>query len=284
LRIRKFISRAEVSACLPYKECWTVVNIFVRLGFFRILKWAKLTLENELRSAILHCRFAPKIFDAESNHKEPIMKKYFVLACVISSAALAQSQTQPGQSIPPASQPASPPQPGASQVNPAQPGISTERDTIFNQPAGANRPEPAPILPGSTNSVLPSTTNRIIVNPTSPVITDPSGAANPQIQPGEPGAGTNGTATASEQAFTQRLRAAVTQPGTQQIFSPQNQSLITVINQDGVVTLQGTVKNEGQKRSIEARLKSLGGVTSINNQLQVSDTQQNPDQRRLQTP
>ena len=41
------------------------------------------------------------------------------------------------------------------------------------------------------------------------------------------------------------------------------------MNQGGVVTLQGMVANEGERRSIEARIKNTPGVTSVNNQLQI---------------
>ena len=115
---------------------------------------------------------------------------------------------------------------------------------------------------GSTNQFSTKNfgTNSLGFTNQGSVISESSGAATPGV----------GSQTAQDRSFTQRLRASVMSGDTNGVYSPQNMSNINISSHDGVVTLTGTVKNEGQKRSLEARFKQMEGVKSINNQLTVS--------------
>jgi len=198
------------------------------------------------------------------------MKKHFILiACCVFSGSFAnsQTQTQPGQTAPSGGRTV---QQGTGQ--PINPQVDARGNRILQTPpaaptfGGTN-----PITFGTTNPPFArtnpglATTNFPRFGTTAPpaiagtgVINEASGAANP----------TN-TATLADQSFTQQLRAALARPGATQIFFPQTRSTIVVANQNGVVTLQGIVANEGERRSIEARIKNTPGVTSVDNQLQV---------------
>ncbi len=88
------------------------------------------------------------------------------------------------------------------------------------------------------------------------IVTEPSGAS---------------TESTSDRSLTQKLRQALNAEGSTTVPSRQNNEDLKITSRNGVVTLQGNVKNEGQKRSIEARLKNVDGVVSINNELKVSD-------------
>jgi osmotically-inducible protein OsmY len=72
------------------------------------------------------------------------------------------------------------------------------------------------------------------------------------------------------QKITQELRA--TTP-----LAAALQQVNVVIN-NGNVTLQGAVKSEQQKRDIESSIRHVIGVTSVDNQLQVSPDQSLPNQ------
>ncbi len=227
-----------------------------------------------------------------------------LIAVAILSASFAQSQTQPGQSAPPA-----PGQTGSSPnnsvrgrqlgiprpANPSAPGVGGREDTIFNQPAGANRPQPGQF--GGTNQVSFGGTNQVnfgtnnvafggtnqtafggtnsavVTNGASPVagqgrfINEPAGANANTNQVGRSGI------NPADQAFSQQLRAALAQTGATQIYFPQTRSTITVMNLNGVVTLKGFVANDGERQSIQARIQNTAGVTSVDNQLQINDGQ-----------
>lgn len=237
------------------------------------------------------------------------MKRNFVaLAVLIISSALSQGQTTTtAPSTPPAGG-----QSGAlrnnsvrgqssSQLNPSQPGVGGGEGTIFNQPAGANRTQPAPFggtnqgnfgsanspafgttnsaTFGGTNQVAFGTTNTPFGGTNSAVVTN---GVSPVAGQGSPineaaGATTNQTAQTgagpADQAFALQLRAALAKPGATQIYFPQTRSTVTMMNQNGAVTLQGFVSSEAEKQSIEARIKGAPGVSSVNNQLQVGSGQ-----------
>lgn len=210
-------------------------------------------------------------------------KKSVLLATLILSASLAQSQTQPSPAPSPSVGTAV--QPG---VNPTQPrpGIAPRANT----PSEDNRilldrpPQPGF---GGTNQVTFGTTNPPFGTPNQTAFQRTNLApAFGTNQTAFPGAGapineasgastnantglTNGTANAADQAFAQQLRAALARTGATQIFFPQTRSTVTVMNQNGAVTLRGMVANEGERRSIEARIKNTPGVTSVSNQLQI---------------
>jgi hypothetical protein len=236
------------------------------------------------------------------------MKKYAVLVCLVLTAAAVQSQTPPNQQPqqpPPGSlQPSPPPgsgnqlgtPPGSGNQLGTPPGAGSQNqstigaDAQFGTNQGAFRARGiTPIQPrgpiGITNSF--GATNSF--GRTNSFGSTNSLGANPDFGTNVVAAGgtinePSGT-PAQDRAFTQRLRAAIVAGGTQSIFSPENNSNITIANQNGVVTLSGNVKNEGQRRSLEARIKQMQGVTSVNNQLVVSEksgdtsAQQNNQQR-----
>lgn len=86
-----------------------------------------------------------------------------------------------------------------------------------------------------------------------------AGAGTSQNAPGtpgsSPGAGQSGSILNGSRAG--QPGSAISDPsGTQQ--------------QVGVITIQGKVKSETEKRAIETQLKQLPGVTSVRNMLQVS--------------
>lgn len=232
--------------------------------------------------------------------------KFVLLASLLVSTSLAQAQTQSapgggqaagqsGQSgaavgaqqpgVPTPGNPAqrgvpTPPQPGV----PSQPGVGGNESTIFNQPAGANQPQPRfggtnQVPFGGTNRVLPGTNQAFGGTNVPPggAFNDPAGATAATNQFGRAGAGTTNqpgqAGNLADQAFTQQMRAVLARPGATRIFFPQTRSTISVQNQNGALTLQGFVTSEEEKRSIEARIQNTPGVTSIDNQLQVGATQ-----------
>jgi hypothetical protein len=196
------------------------------------------------------------------------MKRYAIFtACLIGVAVHSQttsSGTQSGTSVQTT-------QPGTT-TSPNQPPSSS----IINEPSGAIRPlRQTQIQLTNQVSVNRANTNAVTndVRLGGRVISDPSGAAR------TPGIGSS---AATDASFTQRLREALIASGTDEVFSRQNMSGITVSSQNGVVTLRGAVKNEGQKRSIESRLRQMQGVTAVNNQLVVSSTA--GEDANIQTP
>ena len=48
-----------------------------------------------------------------------------------------------------------------------------------------------------------------------------------------------------------------------------NAQNVKIITADGIVTLRGPVKNEDEKKAIEAKAKKVAGVTKVNNLLEV---------------
>ena len=91
---------------------------------------------------------------------------------------------------------------------------------------------------------------------------------------GQPNATTPASGLA-DPTFAQRLQAALSRTGSTQVFFPQTRSTVNVMNQNGVVTLQGNVSSLVEKQSIEARVRDMQGVTSINDQLKVMGPSQN---------
>ena len=110
----------------------------------------------------------------------------------------------------------------------------------------------------STNSIGGSPGSREASSSTTAggIVTEPSGAS---------------TESASDRSLTQKLRQSLNTEGSTTVTSKQNNEGLNITSRNGVVTIRGNVKNEGQKRSIEARLKNVDGVVSINNELKVSD-------------
>ncbi|MEO7299798.1 MAG: BON domain-containing protein [Verrucomicrobiota bacterium] len=240
------------------------------------------------------------------------MKKYSVFcAIVVLGTSLAQSQTPSGQGVTPSGQGATPSgqtsATGKNATTPTQPRGAVSPDDNTRQRVLAerqNRPNfggtnqhtfgttNRPF--GTTNQVTFGNTNALPFSTTTNRPTGTTDGANNDLNgarglngPGTASGLTNQAAGDSDQSFTQGLRTALAKSGSTQIYFPQTRSNITVANQNGVVTLQGTVANAGERQSIEARIKSMGGVTSINNQLQISGQTQptgTENQRKLLTP
>jgi hypothetical protein len=226
---------------------------------------------------ILLREFRRKISTTRSNMKNSILIAAFILG-----ASFAQAQTPSGQTAAPSGTPTtSPQQPGivpptTTGTNAAilpidatrnRAGFGGTNQTTFgttNRPFGTTNQ----IVFGSTNGQVPFSTNAgtsgIAASTNGSVIIDQSGAARQN-----PAAGL----TAADQAFVQRLQAALARSGATQVFFPQTRSSIQVINQNGAITLQGVVMSEAEKQSIEAKVRAMQGVTAINNQLQVSANQ-----------
>lgn len=262
------------------------------------------------------------------------MKKYFaVFTSLLLTAPFAQSQ-QPNQSAPgqPQQQQTGVPSQPQSQDqfrNSSQPGATGREGTIFNQPAGANQPQPNQfggtnqVRFGTTNQVQFGTTNNQTFLPTNQAqlvgpnrgfavgtniqpgtqLNEAAGAvATNQFQGGQAGLTNQAGANLADQAFALQMRAVLSRPGAAQIFFPQTRSTISVVNQNGALTLQGFVTSDEEKRAIEARIQNSPGVTSIDNQLQVGNGQNpgitprtpglnpapnsqiNPEERRLLNP
>jgi osmotically-inducible protein OsmY len=76
-------------------------------------------------------------------------------------------------------------------------------------------------------------------------------------------------AAQQQQTFNQDLRSAISSTGTTQVFSPQNNSIITVISQNGTITLRGLVRSAEQSQAIERAVQSLSNGT-VENELQIS--------------
>ncbi len=81
------------------------------------------------------------------------------------------------------------------------------------------------------------------------------------------------TGVTGDQAFAQHLEAALAQTGATRVFFPQTRSTIQVMNQNGTVTLQGTVANAAERQDIETRVRAMRGVNGVNNQLQIPNGQ-----------
>lgn len=117
-------------------------------------------------------------------------------------------------------------------------------------------------IPGA-NSSTPFGQSR--VNADGSVGNNNGGAIN------APGGTAAASQTAADQAFNQRLGAALLQTGSTQVYFPLTRSTISVQNVNGVVTLQGNVANQTEQQSIEARVKQMQGVTRVVNQLQLNN-------------
>jgi osmotically-inducible protein OsmY len=69
----------------------------------------------------------------------------------------------------------------------------------------------------------------------------------------------------ADRKITQQIRKAVTKDDSLST-SAQN---VTIITQDGKVTLRGTVKSDGEKQKIAAEVKKVPGVKDVENLITV---------------
>jgi len=70
----------------------------------------------------------------------------------------------------------------------------------------------------------------------------------------------------ADRTITQNVRRAITSDDRLSTYA-QN---IKIITADGTVTLRGPVRNENEKKEIEAKAKQVAGVKRVDNQLEVT--------------
>jgi hyperosmotically inducible protein len=69
----------------------------------------------------------------------------------------------------------------------------------------------------------------------------------------------------ADRKITQQIRQAVTKDDSLST-SAQN---VTIVTQEGKVTLRGTVKSESEKQKIAEKAKEVSGVKNVDNQIAV---------------
>jgi len=83
-----------------------------------------------------------------------------------------------------------------------------------------------------------------------------------------------GTAPTADQQSNNGGDMKVTQAVRQAVVADKSLSTnahnVKIITQDGVVTLRGPVKNEGEKGKIEAKTRAVPGVKRVDNQLEIA--------------
>jgi osmotically-inducible protein OsmY len=94
------------------------------------------------------------------------------------------------------------------------------------------------------------------VPPPPPATTSPSAV---------PPAG-SGQTSATDEALEQRVATALREDTALAAVAPN----ITVDANNGTVTLQGSVNDQQQRTDIEAKVRSLAGVTQVTNNLEIS--------------
>jgi osmotically-inducible protein OsmY len=70
----------------------------------------------------------------------------------------------------------------------------------------------------------------------------------------------------SDRTLTTQVQALLKNEGTVAVIAPNLQ----IMAQNGTVTLSGSVKSDQEKQRMESTIRSISGVVSVNNQLQVS--------------
>lgn len=97
-------------------------------------------------------------------------------------------------------------------------------------------------------------------------------------QPGV-GIGETGTGTPADIALSQRVRAQLLNSGqginptmrpNRPLFTPQSLSSVEINANNGLVTLNGTVRNQAERGLIEAQIRQVDGVRSVVNNLVVN--------------
>src|SRR5262245_57216300 len=69
----------------------------------------------------------------------------------------------------------------------------------------------------------------------------------------------------ADQTITQKIREALTSDES----LSTNAKNVKIITNNGMVTLRGPVKNEQEKRAVEAKTKRVPGIKNVDNQLEV---------------
>jgi osmotically-inducible protein OsmY len=83
-----------------------------------------------------------------------------------------------------------------------------------------------------------------------------------------------GTAPTADQQSNNAGDMKVTQAVRRAVVADKalstNAHNVKIITQDGVVTLRGPVRNEGEKHKIEAKARAVRGVKRVDNQLEIA--------------
>ncbi len=78
--------------------------------------------------------------------------------------------------------------------------------------------------------------------------------------------------TKEDRTLSQQIRKAVMDDKSLSTYAHN----IKIISQNGTVTLRGPVRSEEEKAAIEAKAKSVAGVTAVNNELSVAPKKEKP--------
>jgi osmotically-inducible protein OsmY len=74
-----------------------------------------------------------------------------------------------------------------------------------------------------------------------------------------------------DQEITRQIRVAVIGDKTLSTYAHN----VKIITQNGMVTLRGPVRSEAEKRSIEAKAKTVVGAAQVKNDLTVTENREN---------
>ncbi|MBA4150604.1 MAG: hypothetical protein H0X66_21025 [Verrucomicrobia bacterium] len=176
--------------------------------------------------------------------------------------------------------------PGTSTPADAGEPIGVTPSRAGETPSGVERLDPgtSPMI----HSVPPPVRDSFRSQPTDPEITDPSGAARSATQRGFE----TGVSDAAlqrdfqrerfgEDDFSQQFQLRTSRPGVTQMAFPQENAMVTIVSQDGILRLQGTVSDEQQRQNIEREVRRMSSAGFIDNQLRVVPRS---NQRSEQTP
>jgi|SRR5579872_1496245 len=93
------------------------------------------------------------------------------------------------------------------------------------------------------------------------------------VKPDNTRSNRDGGQTADQQSMnkqdrdlTQQIRKAIVDDKSLSTYAHN----VKIISQNGTVTLRGPVRNEDEKDAVEAKAKTIAGVTAVNNELTVA--------------
>ncbi len=72
--------------------------------------------------------------------------------------------------------------------------------------------------------------------------------------------------TKEDRELTQQIRKSIVEDKSLSTYAHN----VKIISQNGTVTLRGPVRSDDEKAAIEAKAKSIAGVTEVNNELTVT--------------
>ena len=94
---------------------------------------------------------------------------------------------------------------------------------------------------------------------------DNSGVNTRDRQPGAVTADQQGN-SAADRTATQKIREAIVADKDLSTYAHN----VKVVTRDGIVTLKGPVRSDAEKKSVEAKAKSVAGVTRVVSELSVA--------------